>query len=449
MGRFAAFDADALNREWIAGVSPERFEALAAERAETIRRAGEAARHGAWIAEPEPVAFCAAFAAAARAEAPAILANPGWGATEERQAAGCVRPGVVFGHEPRAPWAAAPGAPPSPGAVLVPTGGTTGGVRFAAHAPETLTAAAEALRAFVGGAALHTLCVLPLFHVSGLMQVVRAAVTGGSVAFPDFRELADGRFPGRPDDRFLSVVPTQLRRLLESGRATEGLRRRRAIFVGGAALPAGMAEAAREAKLPVAPSYGATETAAMAAVCAPAPFLAGDSTAGQPLPGVSVEIVDGDGRRIGARARGRIRVSGPSVCDGYLGGPALPAAGFVTGDIGWRDEAGRLTVEGRADRVINTGGEKVDPAEVERALASLPGVAEALVVGWPDAEWGEAVVAICRPEGAPLGEAALREAARPALAPHQRPKRVAETETLPLNAAGKPDRDAIRRLLGG
>ncbi|WP_250448661.1 AMP-binding protein, partial [Actinotalea sp. C106] len=169
-----------------------------------------------------------------------------------------------------------------------------------------------------------------------------------------------------------------------------------AVLIGGAATPPALVEAARERGLPLVLTYGMTET------------CGGCVYDGRPLDGVEVEV-DDDG----------IRLAGPMLARGYLARPDLDAAAFTTADgrrwFRTRDlgilEGGRLTVLGRSDDVLVTGGVKVAPAAVEAALVGVPGVGEVCVVGVPDAEWGQAVTAVVvpRPDVPAPGLAELRQ----------------------------------------
>lgn len=251
------------------------------------------------------------------------------------------------------------------------------------------------------------LCVLPLFHVAGLAIVVRAARAAATL---ELRE--------RPDDlteaTLLSLVPTQLRRLLDG----EGFDapRLRALLLGGGAVPPELLEEARSYGIPARCTYGMTETASQVVVTEPW------EAAGRPLPGAEIEIADD----------GEILIAGPMVAPG-----ALAADGRIhTGDIGRLDRAGRLHVEGRLKELIVSGGEKIAPVAVEAALLAHPSIADAGVAGTPDREWGEAVTAYIV-ERAPVSDYDLDAFCRERLAGYQVPKRIVRVESLPRNAAGK------------
>jgi len=174
---------------------------------------------------------------------------------------------------------------------------------------------------------------------------------------------------------------------------------------------------------------------------------------GPPLPGVEVRILDEEGQPVGGDDVGLIAVKGPVVCDGYHGDPEASAGmlrgGWLrTGDLGRRDKDGNLWVVGRLDDRIRTGSEGVDPAVVEAVLRSHPGIADACVVGVPDATWGQRVAAaIVRGPGATLVDGDLEAHCRARLAGFQVPRAWAFVAALPRNEAGKVARQQVRAML--
>ena len=326
--------------------------------------------------------------------------------------------GVVL----QGPGSAAVEEPVPHGKILIPTGGTTGTPRFAIHTWETLSHATGNLAARIGGP-VHGCCILPLHHVSGFMQVVRALATGGRLHVPDPRTLDVD-----PHELCLSLVPTQLGRFLEHSAQVERLRQFRMIFLGGAAASPDLLDQARCLELPLAPCYGMTETAAMVTLLEPSSFLAGKEGCGTALPNCAIRIQDG-----------RIEVHTKSLFEGYWPGDTHDAPSLETQDSGFLDKDGHLHVTGRLDRVIVTGGEKVDPAEVEAALLREPGVREALVLGVEDSDWGHRVVAYV------VGESEeVLESLRLSLPPHKLPKELHCVERLPLSGNGKVAWDQVR-----
>jgi O-succinylbenzoic acid--CoA ligase len=203
------------------------------------------------------------------------------------------------------------------------------------------------------------------------------------------------------------------------------------VLLGGAAAPRPLLERAQDAGLRVVRTYGSSETSG------------GCVYDGVALDGVDVDI----------RADGRISVGGPVLFRGYRLDPGLTAAAlvdgrYVTDDIG-RLDRGRLTVLGRADDVVVTGGENVPAALVERTLSAHPGVADVAVVGLPDPEWGERVVAVvvARDRFDPPSLDELRHHARGELPAYALPRELAVLEALPLLPSGKVDRSELRAVL--
>ncbi len=322
---------------------------------------------------------------------------------------------------------AAPGVRPDV-AVVIATSGSTGEPKGAELTAEALLASASASLDRIGAApGDRWLCCLPAFHMAGLGVLVRSLLAGAGPAVLAAAQL-DAAAVARADCAFVSLVPTQLRRLLDSGAPLAAFK---AILLGGAAAPAGLLAEARAAGARVITTYGMSET------------CGGCVYDGMPLAGVSVDISDD----------GRIRVAGPVLFSGYRLRPDLTAAAldggwFMTSDLGLIGTDGTLAVRGRADGLINTGGEKVVAAEVEAVLASCGGVREAVVVGVPDAEWGErvAVVVVAADPAAPPTLASLRAHVRGRLAAYAAPQTLLLVPEIPLLPSGKPDRQALRKL---
>jgi O-succinylbenzoic acid--CoA ligase len=343
------------------------------------------------------------------------------------------------------------GPVPDPGAdaaLLVRTSGSTGPARLVVLSAAALRASATATHARLGGPG-RWLLALPAQHVAGAQVIVRALLAGHRPVVLDtrggfrperFAEAATS-LPG--PRRYTSLVPTQLHRVLAAGdpAALAALRRFDAVLVGGAAIPPALLAAARAAGVTVVTTYGMSETAG------------GCVYDGVPLDGVGVRLAEPDGR---------IWLAGPTLARGYLGAAEQTAEAFVDGwfrtsDLGeWVDPpsarsgppgGARLRVLGRADDIITTGGVKVHPSAVERVLAAQPGVRAACVVGLPDPEWGQRVVAAVVVEHGAPDERGLGASVRAALGPASVPKLIRALPELPLRGVGKPDRAEVARLL--
>ncbi len=302
------------------------------------------------------------------------------------------------------------------------------------------SAAASALH-LDHGEADRWLGVLPLHHVGGWMILVRSARQGSTVV------LEPGFDPGRAASllregavTLLSLVATMLHRLLDEDPGP--YRGVRAVLLGGGPAAPGLLEAASTAGLPVLPSYGMTETCSQVATL---PLDEGMTPRrrARALSGVELRIVDDAGRTLPAGEVGTIAVRGPMLSPGYLGAPRRrPGDWYLSGDVGLLDSDGYLRVVGRADDVIISGGENVDPAEVEAVLLAHPAVQEAAVFGTPHDDWGEAVSALLVAPGA--GAEELEGYVRARLTGYKVPRRWAFTSALPRDALGKVSRAAAR-----
>ncbi len=320
------------------------------------------------------------------------------------------------------------------GWLAVRTGGSSGGVKFARHDERTLAAAVAGFCTHFGLARVNAVNVLPVHHVSGLLAAVRCTATGGEHMAWDWKRLEAGEVPvmrAGPDGWVISLVPTQLQRLLARPDTRDWLARFRLIFVGGGPLWPDLAAAAATAGLRVSISYGMTETAAMVAALTPEEFIAGDRSCGRALPHARVDVA----------SDGVVRIDGESVFRGYW--PETRRAGpFETEDLGRMDGQGRLHLLGRRDAMIISGGKKIAAADVEAALRASGEFCDVAVIGVPDPEWGERVVA-CYPAAAARAPDLARAVA--ALAPAQRPKRFVPLAVWPRNAQGKINRAELRQ----
>ena len=422
-----------------------------------------------------PVRFLAQLAAMHSYGHAVFLCNPDWGQREWQQVQEFVRPNAIVGDAPQAVMAATAAATQDIelpvnadlAPICIPTGGTSGQLKFACHTWTTLTCAAVALQQHLGEPCpLNSLCLLPLFHVSGLMQFVRSLVTGGRLFLGQSKPFLAGDYcTVAPDNWCLSLVPTQLKRAIDAPDVVDWLRDCRAIFLGGAPAWPSLLSAARTLQLPIAPTYGATETAAQVATLPPRAFLDGLQDCADPLPHVSIGILDDTGKSVPAGRVGRIAIHSPSLALGYVPPSQVlstTSAGWVPDDIGFLDENSRLHVLGRSSDTILTGGENVFPAEVESAIRDTQLVEDVAVVGIPDEEWGDLVTAVCvlrRSVSSHAYETSCFQYSSDSdrlqkiagclstqLARYKHPKRWLLVEALPRNQRGKVDRQQLRQL---
>lgn len=381
-----------------------------------------------------------------------------------------VRPGIRTGGGRQAATAgdlesrAAPLVPDRPGAILL-TSGTTGLPRPAILRHRNLLASAAAWNAFLRPRRDDVwLAALPFSHVAGLGIILRATLAALPIVVherfdPDavLRDLRALRVS------HLSLVPTQLRRLLDAaGPARIEAPGLRGLLLGGAPIPPDLAREAVAAGLPIVPTYGLTEAASGVTALAPGDAVHHPESAGRPLSGIAVRIL-GDGDRAEPGQIGEILVAGPTVFAGYADDPGATARALAdgwlhTGDLGALDEDGRLVVVERSAERIISGGENVSPTEVEAVLTAHPDVAEAVVVGRPDPEWGSVPVAgVALRPGSPLAdasadalEASLQAFVREHLAAFKVPKRIVRLDAVPRTSSGKIRRGvAAERIEAG
>jgi O-succinylbenzoic acid--CoA ligase len=331
---------------------------------------------------------------------------------------------------------------PGPTSTLLLTSGTSGGPKVAVTALEAHVACARAAARFFDlGPGDTWLLSLPLHHVGGLAVLMRTLVSGAVLAVPAPGESLAASLV-RLGATHVSLVDTQLRRLLRDDAGQAALRRLRAVLVGGGPLPAALRTAALDAGVALVVSYGSTETTAFVAATGEPDIVRRPHSAGRPLPHRTVEVL----------ADGEILVGGEGLLRGYLAGGDIvdprDERGFLaTGDRGRIDEDGVLYVEGRRDRMFVSGGENVQPEAIEAALLALPGITAACVVDAPHPEYGRRPVAFVRAADGAVSESRVRDALREVLAGFEVPDAVYE---LPRAAADglKPDLAALRTLLG-
>ena len=348
-------------------------------------------------------------------------------------------------------------------AVVVRTSGSTGRAKRTVLTTDALAASSMATAVRTGGVG-QWLLALPAHYVAGLQVLVRSLYAGTTPAVLDpadrFTPEAFAAAAAELEDpvRFTSLVPTQLQRILEpasgvrNGDAVSALKSFQAVLLGGSAAPPRLLAAARDADVNVVTTYGMSET------------CGGCVYDGVPLDGVSVHIARDDDAPgadgPGAGGPGRIWLGGGVVAAGYAGDPGQTARHFReaagtrwyrTDDLGELSAEGVLSVHGRVDDVLNTGGVKVSAGLVTAVLAAHPAVRQCLVVGVPDPEWGQAVGAAVVSAPGTDREALRAELADAVRAEHGAaavPRRWAWPEELPLLPTGKPDRSAVARLLG-
>jgi acyl-CoA synthetase (AMP-forming)/AMP-acid ligase II len=349
---------------------------------------------------------------------------------------------------------------PADVALVLHTSGTTARPKIVPLTHANLTASAANVAASLAlTPADRCLNVMPLFHIHGLVGALLASLhSGGSIACaPGFDAF---RFFGwleaaRPT--WYTAVPTMHQMVLSRRAApAEAARRARLRFIrsSSAPLPPVVMEGLEAAfGTPVIEAYGMTEAAHQmtSSPLPPAPRKAGSVGLGT---GVEVDVIDDAGRRLAAGEQGEVVVRGPNVTSGYEGNAEANAAAFIdgwfrTGDQGYRDGDGYLYLTGRLKEIINRGGEKVSPREVDEALLRHPAVAQAVAFALPHPRLGEEVAAaVVLAEGATASERDLREHLARHLADFKVPRRFVFLQELPKGPTGKPVRIGLAERLG-
>lgn len=322
-------------------------------------------------------------------------------------------------------------------ALVIGTSGTTAAPKGAMLTPAALIASASATHDRLGGPGTWLLA-LPTHHIAGMQVLIRSILAGTvpveldvSAGF-DPTELPSAISQLGSGRRYTSLVSNQLAKALADPAAAAALAELDAVLLGGGPAPKPVLDAAAEAGLKVVRTYGSSETSG------------GCVYDGLPLDGVEVRIDDAD-----ADGRGRIVIGGTTLAAGYRNPVAPDPFGepgwFRTDDIGVFDESGRLSVLGRADDAISTGGLTVMPGPVETVLARHPAVAECAVFGLPDDRLGQRVVAAVVTTSTTVPDAAeLRDFVAQYLDSTAAPREVHFVGELPRLGIGKLDRRGLR-----
>ncbi len=298
------------------------------------------------------------------------------------------------------------------------------------------------------------LCVMPMWHVGGLALLTRALLQGAPVVLqPEFDPDAVLHALEHEAVSLVSLVPTMLHRLLERhpGNWPDSLR---LILLGGAAASPELLRSSAEIDLRVAPTWGLTETTSQVATLLPAAAQAKPESVGRPLIFNQLRVVNKSNDTLSPGQTGELLVSGPTVLRGYWHDSAetaraLHAGELRTGDLGYLDEAGDLFIVQRRSDLIISGGENVYPAEVERVLCDQSAVQDAAVLGIPDLEWGQQVVALVKLHpGVNTTIEALLAFCRARLAGYKIPREIRFVEMLPRSESGKVRRAELAQLFG-
>lgn len=403
------------------------------------------------LAEGDPLKFLACFIASVAADCPLFLGNPNWVDREWRSAIQQIQPDRILHQGQDFPGNACQNQPDFiPSGIMIPTGGSSGQIRFAIHSWETLMASVAGFTAYFQLPAVNSCCVLPLFHVSGLMQFLRSFTTGGTfVNVSSYKTIVEQTASKiNPRDFFISLVPTQLNRLLKTPESADYLSQFQTVLLGGAPAWPELLQRARKYQIPLSPTYGMTETASQIVTLKPAEFLAGNQSCGRLLPHAQITITNPAGEALAAGKTGMITIEADSLAKGYYPGEnlSLTLNRFQSDDLGFMDDAGYLTVVGRHSDKIISGGENIYPAEVEAAILATGLVEDVCAIAVPDRDWGQVVSAVYVPKGA-VEASAIASLLLDTLSPFKRPKYWVQIDRLPRNNRGKISRPILQKMV--
>ncbi|MCU7526412.1 MAG: o-succinylbenzoate--CoA ligase [Ignavibacteria bacterium] len=335
-------------------------------------------------------------------------------------------------------------------ALILYTSGTTGTPKGVMHTFSTLSGSATASDTLLRQSGKDRwLASLPFYHIGGFSIPVRALLYGAAVVIPQSlktEDIAAAVEAFRPT--LISFVTTTLRRLIEMG--VKPNKELRFMLLGGGPVDSSLAQSALEENWRAVKVYGSTETATLVSAVEIEKHPEKLSSAGRALKGNIIMIIDEEGREVNLGQSGEIIVKGPSVMAGYWNNAEETSKKLIegyyhTGDLGHMDSEGYLYVEARRTDLIISGGENVNPLEVEDAILRHPSVREACVFALEDREWGQTVAAAVIKKG-DLQAEELAVFLRSHLASYKIPRRIFFTEELPRTSLGKMRRDYIREI---
>ncbi|MBN1300820.1 MAG: acyl--CoA ligase [Melioribacteraceae bacterium] len=292
------------------------------------------------------------------------------------------------------------------------------------------------------------LASLPFNHIGGFSIIIRAFLSKATLLIPDSTDYVSvGIFMQNYNPSIMSVVPTSLKRMLDAN-ITPG-KNLRSIYVGGAASDNKLISKAVEKEFPVVKVYGSTETCAMVCAFRPAEEKQNVSASGYALGDNKIYIRGEDGKYLANNQPGEVVVRSKSLFKEYYNDRAATVNAkkddcYFSDDLGFIDENGLLTVVGRVDDVIISGGEKIFPGEIENELMKFEEVMDCCVIGIPDDVWGQKVTAyVVVNDTDSVSDQKIKSALKTKLTGYKIPKIIYIVDSLPYNSFGKIDRKKL------
>jgi o-succinylbenzoate---CoA ligase len=416
-----------LNSQWIFNNSSEDLEELVMDYLTKISSFNHInTKPIIFLAETEFTNFIAGFFASIISESCVFLINPHWKLREWQQIDKIVKPDLIFGNI-NYHFSSTNQKSPNFTGIMIPTGGTSGKIKFAIHTWETLTASAMGFYQYFDNLSINSYCCLPLYHVSGLMQLIRSFITKGKLIINSFQNVKNNLdIIEDYHDYFISLVPTQLQFFLDNN--PQYLTKFKTILVGGASIYPHQILLANKYNLPLALTYGMTETASGISILKPQQIRDDNYNNGQILPHSQI-MIDHE-------KEGIIKIKSTSLFKGYY--PHFESLDiFTTDDVGYVDKKGYLYILGRDSQKIITGGENIFPLEIETAILGTKLVKDVYIIGKKDDYWGEVITAFYVPVNDNITSEQIREKLMIQIANYKIPKVWQKVTNIPRNSQGK------------
>ena len=428
-----------LNQEWMIGSDSQYFYQLTQNYLEQLTQLKTKTNHPRIIVVQENdnyITFLAAFLAAIISNCHVFLCDKRWKEKEWKEVLKIIDPHLILGIDLNYTIKNNQNNSvlPNTSLIMLPTGGTSGNIRFTIHTWETLSASVQGFSQFFETKNINSFCVLPLHHVSGLMQFIRSFLTQGKIIICPYSDFKKGiLLSSNFEDFFISLVPTQLQLLLTIN--SQFLRQFKTILLGGAPPWNSLLTQARDYNLNLSPTYGMTETASQIVTLKPEYFLQGNNSTGQVLPHANITI----------NQEGIITIKADSLYFGYYPNYE-PRQYLITDDLGYFDHQNYLHILGRNSQKIITGGENVFPKEIENTILETNLVQDIAIIGVTDEQWGEAVTAIYTTKNEKIDVNLIKNAIKQKLSPVKQPKYWIKVQQLPRNQQGKLNYPTLQKI---
>lgn len=445
---------------WLIGYDAEKFERDIRNKYQQIREISlnsSVKQLKVIIVRERAIDFLVNFLAAIAADCIVFLGDPAWVDREWQEVLDSVQPDLILEEKTKELANRSTNTKLLSNFICIPTGGSSGKTRFTIHTWETLAAAVTGFYKYFELKPINSFCVLPLYHVGGLMQFLRSFLSGGFFFVYSYQELKTNirkiqNFQLNIDNFYISLVPTQLKFVLENNPAW--LSQFKTVFVGGSATWQELLISAKKYRINLAPTYGMTETAAQIATLKPEDFLyknleLNDNNCGLILPHVKVEIRGDNGEILEVGRSGIIWIKSESLFWGYYDRDAttLPERikTYMTDDIGYLDKFGYLYIIGRNSQKIITGGKNVFPTEIEAVISGTGLVKDVCVIGLADEYWGQVITVVCVPN-MNVSSLEIQAAVIDKLSRFKYPKHWIIVESLGRDRRGKLNYNTIKKL---